>query len=297
MRASVIVCTVGRKSFFNCLHSLKYQDYDNYEILIVSFEKSIEKKVKELGATFILSPKANVSFQRNLGILKSDGDFICFIDDDAIADTSWISNLVKSFTDEKIACVGGKIKPKLEGKIPDALKSLEEKTLKGFLGETFLGDERKELQEPLVWGSNICFRREIFDEVGYFDEKIGRTPNLMLCNEDIEIQERILKKGLKIVYEPKAVVWHIIPKEKLTINYFLERGFWQGYSDVLASRRNDSIKKSIKKLKNPFYNFLMKEKIFENIFNIFLTSNLNEKILTYQKIGRIVGFFELMGEM
>jgi GT2 family glycosyltransferase len=296
MKVSVVICSIGRETLFDCLQSLRRQDYKDYEILVVSFEKSMEERVKNFGARFVFSPKANVSFQRNLGILESKGDLICFIDDDAIADSLWIKNLVEPFTDERVACVGGRIKLKFESEIPGKLKTIEKKIFKSFLGGTSLGEKRKEINQPLIWGTNICLRKKIFDEVGYFDEKIGRTPNLMLCNEDIEIQERILKKGFKIIYEPKALVWHRIPAEKLTVDYFLERGFWQGYSDVLASRRSEDVKKNLKKMKTPFWNFLMKEKIFENIFNLFLTESLNEKILTYQKIGKIVGFLELVGE-
>jgi glycosyltransferase involved in cell wall biosynthesis len=293
MKVSVVVCSVGRETLFDCLESLKNQSYDDYEVLVVSFEKGIEERVKNFGAKFVFSQKANVSYQRNLGILESKGDFICFIDDDAIASQSWIKNLIESFVDEKVVCVGGKIKLKIEGETLEKLKNLEEGIFKGFLGETLLGGERMEIKQPLLWGSNICFRKEIFDEVGYFDEKIGRTPSLMLCNEDIEIQKRILKKGFKIIYEPKALVWHRIPSEKLTVNYFLERGFWQGYSNVLAARRNEDVKKFVEKLKYPLWDFLIKEKIFESIFEIFIANNLNEKILKYQKIGRAVGLLEL----
>jgi len=293
LKVSVVVCSVGRETLFDCIESLKNQDYDNYEVLVVSFERAIEERVKSLGARFVFSQKANVSYQRNLGILESKGDLICFIDDDAVASQSWIKNLVGSFVDEKIACVGGKIKLKLEGQIQEMIENLEEGILKGFLGETMLGEERMEVKQPLLWGSNICFRREIFDEVGYFDEKIGRTPGLMLCNEDIEIQKRILEKGFKIVYEPKALVWHRVPAEKLKVDYFLQRGFWQGYSNALAARRNEKVKEFIKKLKEPFWNFLIKEKIFENIFDTFITRDLNEKILKYQKIGMAVGLLEL----
>jgi glycosyltransferase involved in cell wall biosynthesis len=293
MKVSVIVCSIGRETLFDCLKSLKCQNYDDYEILVVSPERSIEEKVKNFGAKFIFSPKANVSFQKNLGIFESEGELICFIDDDAIAETSWIKSLSESFTDERIACVGGRIRLMIEGEIPDVLKNLEENVFKGFLGETLLGNERKEIDQSLLWGSNISFRKRIFDEVGYFDERIGRTPNLLLCNEDIEIQERILKKEFKIVYEPRALVWHRVPPERLSVDYFLKRGFWQGYSDALAARRNENVKKFVRNIKDPFWNFLMREKMFENVFETFVTENLNEKVFDYQKIGRIVGFLEL----
>ncbi|MEM5829516.1 MAG: glycosyltransferase [Candidatus Aenigmatarchaeota archaeon] len=297
MKVSIIVCSTGRETLFDCLKSLKSQDFDeDYEILVVSFEKSIEERVKNFGARFIFSPKANVSYQRNLGILESRGELVCFIDDDAVAESSWIKFISEPFKDEKVACVGGKIKLMIKEKMPEALKTLDEKVIKGFLGETMLGEERKEVENQFLWGCNVCFRKSIFDEVGYFDEKIGRTPSLPLCNEDIEIQKRILKKGFKIIYEPRALVWHKILPEKLTISYFLERSFWQGYSDVLAARRDEKVKKFMENIKFPFWNFLMKEKIFENMFETFITKDLNERVFRYKKMGRIVGFLELIGE-
>lgn len=293
MKVSVVICSIGRETLSDCLKSLKKQNYKDFEILVVSFERSIENRVRKMGAKFIFSPKANVSFQRNLGITESEGEIVSFIDDDAIAEASWIKTLAETFTDEEIACAGGRIKLMIEGEIPKELEKITKEIFKGFLGETILEMERGEIKEPLIWGSNICFRKKVFDEVGYFDEKIGRTPTLPLCNEDTEIQERILKKGFKIVYEPSALVWHRVFPERLNINYFLERGFWQGYSEVLAARRYENIKKFVESSKNESWNFLMREKVFENMFETFFTEDLNEKILRYKKIGRIVGFLDL----
>lgn len=293
MKVSVIICSIGRKTLFDCLESLINQDFQNFEVLVVSFEKSIEKKVEEYDAKFIFSPKANVSFQRNLGIKKSKGKLICFIDDDAIADPSWIKNLIKPFRDRRVGCSGGRIELMFECKIPEELKKIAKDTFRGFLGGTSLGEERKEIKKPLLWGSNICFRRKIFDYIGYFDERIGRTPTLPLCNEEIEIQERILSRGFKIVYEPKALVWHRVFSERLTLSYFLERAFWQGYSEAIGSRRYKAIKNFIKNNKAIIWGFLMKEKMFENMFEVVFTKDLNEKILRYKKIGRIVGFLDL----
>jgi len=293
MEVSIVVCSKGRETLFDCIKSLKMQDYEDFEILVVSFEKSIEDEVTKLGAKFVFSSKANVSFQRNLGIKESEGDFVCFIDDDAVAESSWIKNLIRSFTDEQIACIGGKIKLMFESEIPKELEKLPKEIFEGFLGGTILDVENGKIKKPLIWGSNICFRKKIFDEVGYFDERIGQSSALPLYNEEIEIQERIFKKGFKIVYEPDALVWHKVFPERLTVNYFLQRAFWQGYSEVVAARRYKDIKKFIESTKNGFWNFLMKEKIFENIFETLVTEDLNEKILKYQKIGRVVGFLDL----
>ncbi len=292
MKVSIIVCTIGRETIFDCIESLKNQKFEDFEIVVVSCDISIKNKID--GVKFVYSSKANVSYQRNLGIQNSKGEFVCFIDDDAIADKFWIKNLIKNFVDDKIVCVGGKINLMFEGKVPKELDNIPRNIFKGFLGATILGNKKMELKKPLLWGSNICFRKEIFDKVGYFDEKIGRTLTEPLCNEDIEIQERILKKGFKIIYDPKALIWHRVFPEKLTKEFFLERAFWQGYSDVLAKRREENMKRIMEISKIEIHNFLLKEKVFEEIFRLLIIEDLKEKINKYQKIGRGIGFLELI---
>jgi len=44
MKVSVVVCSVGRETLFDCLESLKNQSYDDYEVLVVSFERRNRRK-------------------------------------------------------------------------------------------------------------------------------------------------------------------------------------------------------------------------------------------------------------
>ncbi len=289
MKVSVVIPSIGRKSLFECLSSLKNQEYEEYEVLVVSPKKEIKEEIEKYGAKFIFSPVSNVSFQKNLGIRECNGENVCFIDDDAVADKKWIKNLVENLEDRKVGCVGGKIELKFEVPFPKEFEKLDNRIFRGFLGGTFLGEEKIELNKPLIFGSNMCIRKEIFDKIGYFDEELGRTPFSMKCNEDIEIQERILKEGFKIIYEPKAIVYHIISKEKLTKNYFLKRGFWQGYSDVLMKWKEE-----FSNLGNIFpANFFVKRKILEILFESMLEEDLEKEILAFQKIGRGVAFLEI----
>jgi len=291
MKVSAIVCTIGRETLKECLTSLTKQDFDDLEIIVVSFDEKVKRFVDE-DMKFVFSSKANVCYQRNLGILKSEGDFVCFIDDDAIASEKWVSNLMKGFVSKEVACVGGKIELLLEGEIEPWLKKIDENLLRSFLGATLLGSERKEIDKPLLWGSNICFRKEVFEDVGYFDEAMGRTPHLPLYNEEIELQQRLLKKGYKLVYIPEAIVWHRVFKERLSRDFFLQRAFWQGYSEVLVARRNENFKEFLKLGKNEVMRFLLQKRVFENLFDNLWEKNFNQKIFRYKEIGRIVSFLE-----
>ncbi len=58
------------------------------------------------------------------------------------------------------------------------------------------------------------------------------------------VSKHILKNNYKTIYNPKASVLHIVPKERMTIESFKRRSFNQGisnsYSDI---RKNILIKK------------------------------------------------------
>ena len=292
MKASIIVCTLHSKNLKDCLKSLKKQTFKDFEILVVTPNPNVKKISEEFGARFILSQLAGVSYQRNLGIRYARGEIICFIDDDAVADERWLEFLVKNFK-EKVGCVGGKIKLWFEGEINKELKKIDEGLFKRFLGGTTLGNKKIELKEPLLWGSNLAVKKEIFEKVGFFDELIGKKGEIELYNEEIELQERILRKGYKLIYEPKAIVWHKVPTKKLNLEHFLRRAFWQGYSDVLAFRKEKTVKEMVKKMEEGNFYFLLKRKIFEEIVEMLLEKNPTQKILRCLKIGRGMGLLDL----
>jgi GT2 family glycosyltransferase len=55
-------------------------------------------------------------------------------------------------------------------------------------------------------GANMAFRRPVFDQLGFFDERLGA--GAAGCSEDSEFWYRMLDAGLSIRYEPLAVVQH-----------------------------------------------------------------------------------------
>jgi GT2 family glycosyltransferase len=61
-----------------------------------------------------------------------------------------------------------------------------------------------------VWrigaGANMAFRREVFERLGGFDERLGA--GAAGCSEDSEMWYRVLAAGHSCRYEPAAVVRH-----------------------------------------------------------------------------------------
>ena len=83
---------------------------------------------------------------------------------------------------------------------------------KGYIDKTFDREFFKLHAQagPPVWdigaGANMAFRKSVFDEVGNFDLHLGAGASG--CSEDSEMWFRIIQSGKKVVYNPRAVVFH-----------------------------------------------------------------------------------------
>jgi GT2 family glycosyltransferase len=87
---------------------------------------------------------------------------------------------------------------------------------------------------PYSVGYGFCsFRRNVFQKVGLFDEKLGRgTP--AIGSEDVDIFYRILKAGYSIDYEPDAIVRH---EHRATLDAVLYDAYSSGVSVRAFTRK------------------------------------------------------------
>lgn len=186
---------------------------------------------------YIFEPQLGLSYARNRAIQEARGEFVLFLDDDALASASWIREVVKIFDmDPEIGCVGGKIVPIWEGGrpdwIPDDFISLY--SILDFSKETV------EMSEPHIpFGANVSFRKSIFKEIQPFRTDLGRIGNNLLSGEESDLIGRIRAK-YKIYYNPYAAVEHKISKSRLNKRWLLRRVYWQGISDATLHQKNSS---------------------------------------------------------
>jgi teichuronic acid biosynthesis glycosyltransferase TuaG len=99
-KVSIIIPYYKKKEFiFNCVNSILKQTYQNFEVIIVNDECSKESKlllqqISKIDLRIkVFNNKNNlgVGISRNIGIKKSKGKFLAFID----ADDEWIKNKLK----------------------------------------------------------------------------------------------------------------------------------------------------------------------------------------------------------
>ena len=66
----------------------------------------------------------------------------------------------------------------------------------------------------------MAMRREVFERIGTFNTSLGRTGKRLIGGEESDLFERMAREGMACYYVPRAVMYHIIPAEKLTAEYF-----------------------------------------------------------------------------
>ena len=237
---SVVVSTYSKARLsylLDCIESLRKQSFKPVEVILVldpvpdlvEFYKSrLSDDVR-----IVVSDKCGLSNARNVGVKSARGEIIAFVDDDTVADVNWLENLVKNYGDSMVVGVGGFIRPLWENGSPVWFPE----ELNWIVGCSYKGlpEYRALVRNPI--GCNMSFRKSVFEEVGYFRSDVGRFGKKLLAGEEPELSKRISEKmlGSKIVYEPSAVVFHRVSRDRVGFKYLFERSFYEGVSKALIS--------------------------------------------------------------
>ena len=87
----------------------------------------------------------------------------------------------------------------------------------------------------------MAMRRRLFDSVGMFNTSLGRTGKRLLGGEESDLFERIANSGYRVYYAPRAVMYHIIPEEKLSRDYFVRLATNTGISQRTRAELNNTM--------------------------------------------------------
>jgi glycosyltransferase involved in cell wall biosynthesis len=235
---SVILCTYNRcENLGKALESVassRLPDSIGWEILVVdNNSKDRTKEVVEEYASrcparfrYLFESKQGLSNARNAGIAAARGVAIAFTDDDVTVDPYWLCNLTGPILEGQCSGVGGRI---VLGDFepPSWLAISGPMSLGGPLAQFDLGDEPGRLEKP-PFGACMAFHKTVFEECGGFRTDLGRSGQNLNGNEDTEFGSRLLAKRLSLLYVPSAVVYHPVPEERLSREYFLAYHFDYG---------------------------------------------------------------------
>lgn len=195
---SVVLPTYNRAYVLQrAIESIQKQSYYNLEIIVVDDgstdnTRQVVRKIPDTRIRYIQSPKnAGVSHARNLGIVAAKGDYIAFQDSDDVWRKDKLEKQMKCMQEKDY----GMVYSAFEREFQDG--SVVYYPPKDMLLEKKQGDILESLLEKnLVSTQTMLVKREVFQEVGLFNEGMSNL-------EDYELAVRIAKKySIGIVDEP-----------------------------------------------------------------------------------------------
>lgn len=156
---------------------------------------------------------------RNYAAGLATGEILIFLSQDAIpASDTWLNTMMSTFDDPKVGAAYGRQFPKAESSIErgDALGTLygDEKIVKDPAHRNGMGYRFYHFSDV-----NSAIRRSVWG--------MTRFPEDLKIFEDLGIAKRILDAGWKIVYEPKAAVFH---SHNFSTTQLFKRYFDIGYT-------------------------------------------------------------------
>ena len=241
LKISAIICTHNRSDLLpKAIDSLLKQTLNCslYEIIVIDNASTDNTKqvCDEFSAEphfrYIFEQTPGLSLARNRGLKEALGEYVAYIDDDAIASDAWLERILEAF--ETVlphpVSVGGIINPIWECQKPTWLTPDK----LPFLTVLNYGSQPHFIEYPkILYGTNMAFSRRILLEIGGFRTDVGRVKNSLLSCEESDIYKKFSEKNHPVYYIPSASVEHLVDKKRVTKSWFYRRQYWQGRSEAL----------------------------------------------------------------
>jgi GT2 family glycosyltransferase len=169
---------------------------------------------------YVREDRVGLDFARNRALHAATGDFVAFIDDDAVLDVGWLAGLAGALSSHPDAgAFTGLVLPyELE---TDAQITFERHGgfRRGCLRVRYAGPDRVDNPWYPVGagifgaGCNMVLRRSLAVLLGGFDEALD-TGAPLPGGGDLDIFHRIVRSGAPLVYEPAMLVFHAHRRER-----------------------------------------------------------------------------------
>lgn len=240
---SVIIPTFNRPEILartlDCIEN--HETFLSYEVIVVDDGSTIPLpdlgfgKGKRINWKLLRNERnLGRAATRNRGIRESQGEFILMIDDDIWATPGLLQ---KHYEAQKK--IGGGV---VVGSMPiseEVKNDIWNDFYRRWVGD--LHDQMEKNKNKLSWWyfftGNVSLPKLLIEEVGFFDESFKSYGS-----EDSELGYRLWKKGVKMVYEPKARAQHF---NEETLESILEKRENWGRSHLLLAKKHPELAEEI----------------------------------------------------
>ncbi len=241
VQISIVIPTYNRLDFITrTLESMEGLNYpkSDFEVIVVddgssdgTYEYMLKySKTTKLNFSFISQKNSGPAAARNVGLKYAKGKYVAYTDSDCIVDKNWLWELLKGFTSDDIAGVGG------------SAEGVGDDIFSRYFAQTGMYSTRV-LDGTVAYllTLNACYRKDILQLFNGFNEEFKQPGG-----EDPDLSFRIRKKGYLLAYNPKAIVYH---HHKASTKSFLKtfRNYGKGQALLVKLHPEWYIKENIQK--------------------------------------------------
>lgn len=230
---SIIIVTYnGRRFLDDCLSSLAFQTFQNFEVILVdngSSDESVSFVRKKYPSVVIIENGVNLGFAggTNTGIRVAKGEFILALNNDTIADPSFLEEIVRPMqADSHVGVCGSKMV--FPDKRLNSTGICISRSGAAWDRGMFEDDRGQYDREEEVFGAcagAALYRKAMLDRIGLLDE------DFFAYMEDVDLAYRARLAGWKCIYVPTARIVHYHGgtagyKSDLAVYYGNRNGVW-----------------------------------------------------------------------
>lgn len=206
---SVVVVSRDRPTaLLRCLTGLNQLQYPNFEVVVVADPKGEAAVARSPFADLVKLvgfDRANISEARNLGISHAAGDVVAFIDDDAVPEPTWLTQLVAPARRPNVAAMGGYVRGRNGISFQWRARSVD---LRGNTADLDMNPKRATILTPKgtiatkTEGTNMAVCRDVLVDLEGFD------PGFAFYLDETDLNLRLMRAGHATAVVPMAEVHH-----------------------------------------------------------------------------------------
>lgn len=228
----IIPCRNEEKFISTCIESIMSNTYPRNKMEILIIDGMSDDKTREIIDEYanlypfirlLVNPQKSIPAGLNLGIKNAKGQIVVRMDAHSTYDKKYISNCVEYLLRYQADMVGG-----VWITVPGS-DSLIARSIALVLTHRFgvgnadyrVGSTEMKYVDTVPFG---CYKKDVFDRIGLYDEE-------MLRNEDDELNNRLIKKGGRILLVPNIISYY---HSRDSLNKLWRMGYQYGYFKPLV---------------------------------------------------------------
>ncbi|NND81207.1 MAG: glycosyltransferase [Gammaproteobacteria bacterium] len=256
---SLAICTFNRAENLRvCLQSLadvstELQSGDEIIVLNNNCTDHTEQVIAEFGASLpvrsVMAPEQGLAAARNKALDEFCSQVLVFIDDDVRLADGFINAYRHAHMTDQYDFWGGQLRVDWDGPKPRGLQREDLPLLSGLLGHYDPAPDgaQYDFDIALPFGANFAVSRNLVNNTGRFDTRLGVKGTGLGRGEETEYFQRALELGFRGRYLRNALAYHRVDQRRLSIVQLLRFGIAKGQFEVgqAANPRSGSIVQAI----------------------------------------------------